>query len=53
MKDRIGKEVLGEITVFERDERIGGRKSFSSVELSPLVCLMTDDRYDCCISTWE
>lgn len=28
MKDRIGKEVLGEITVFERDERIGGRKLF-------------------------
>lgn len=27
MKDRTGKEVVGEITVFERDERIGGRKS--------------------------
>ena len=27
MKDRIGKEVLGEITVFERDGRIGGRES--------------------------
>jgi prenylcysteine oxidase/farnesylcysteine lyase len=30
MKDRMGKEVLGDITVFERDDRIGGRKySFS------------------------
>lgn len=27
MKNRTGKEVIGEITVFERDERIGGRMS--------------------------
>jgi prenylcysteine oxidase/farnesylcysteine lyase len=27
MKERTGREVIGEITVFERDERVGGRKS--------------------------
>lgn len=27
MKERTGKEVIGGITVFERDERVGGRKS--------------------------
>ena len=29
MKERTGREVMGEITVFERDERVGGRKSGS------------------------
>jgi prenylcysteine oxidase/farnesylcysteine lyase len=29
MKERTGREVIGEITVFERDERVGGRKSNS------------------------
>jgi hypothetical protein len=29
MRDRVGKEVLGEITVFEKDTRVGGRKLFS------------------------
>lgn len=27
MKERTGQEVIGEITVFERDDRIGGRMS--------------------------
>jgi prenylcysteine oxidase/farnesylcysteine lyase len=27
MKERTGREVIGEITVFERDERVGGRES--------------------------
>lgn len=26
MRDRVGKVVLGEITVFERDDHVGGRK---------------------------
>jgi len=29
MKERTGREVIGEITVFERDERVGGRESRS------------------------
>jgi hypothetical protein len=29
MKERTGREVIGEITVFERDERVGGRASRS------------------------
>jgi prenylcysteine oxidase/farnesylcysteine lyase len=29
MKERTGREVVGEITVFERDERVGGRESGS------------------------
>lgn len=36
MKDRIGREVLGEITVFERDERIGGRESSFGVGLAAI-----------------
>jgi NADPH-dependent 2,4-dienoyl-CoA reductase/sulfur reductase-like enzyme len=29
MKERTGREAIGEITVFERDERVGGRESRS------------------------
>ena len=44
MKQRTGREVIGEITVFERDERVGGRKSRSlsmsagADEKGPLLC---------------
>jgi hypothetical protein len=32
MKERTGKELIEEITVFERDDRIGGRKSLTASE---------------------
>lgn len=37
MKERTGREVIGEITVLERDDRIGGRRLCSSADSTQLI----------------